>query len=187
MKINGNNIFLVPFADRHLHDSRYLEWLNDIEVTRYLGRDEYLKETMFADVEPYVHSIWENDRAHFFAVHKIDDDAFIGTAKVNFGDDLSKRTRSADIGIMIGDRSCWGKGIATESLSVVCRYAFDELNARKLTAGAMRDNVAMVKAFKRVGFSEEGCLRKRNLVADKYCDHILLGCFADELRQVGKQ
>ena len=186
MKLQGASVYLAPFTEGHLCDPSYLAWLNDMEVTRYIGRDEFLSETLLEDVEPYVRSVWDDARVHFFAVHKTDDDAFIGTVKVNFGDELGERTRTADIGVMIGDRSCWGKGAATDALSVVCEHAFGELQARKLTAGAMLDNVAMVKAFKKLGFCEEGRLRKRNLVGGEYCDHILFGCFQDELRRTGR-
>ena len=44
--------------------------------------------------------------------------------------------RSADeIGIMIGEKDCWGNGFATECIELVANYAFDVLNLHKLTAG----------------------------------------------------
>jgi RimJ/RimL family protein N-acetyltransferase len=46
----------------------------------------------------------------------------------------------------------------------------------------MAVNPAMLKVFTRLGFREEGVRRLQDRYEDGYCDHIYLGCFADEFR-----
>jgi len=46
-------------------------------------------------------------------------------------------------------------------------------------------NIAVVKAFQRIGFKIDGRLRDHLAVADKYCDHILMSCFEYELLRNG--
>jgi RimJ/RimL family protein N-acetyltransferase len=181
MRIEGRRVHLEPFAERHLHAPRYLAWLRDREVMRYIGRDEYFKPFEFSMVEDYVRSLWANPLCAFWAVHALDDGAFVGTFKTNYGDEAGRATRSTDIGIMIGDRSRWGRGYATDALAAGCAHAFDTLGARKLTAGANAANAGVLRAFRKIGFVEEGRLRRKLLVDDAYHDHVLLGCFADEL------
>ena len=48
---------------------------------------------------------------------------------------------------MIGDKSSWGKGYASEVINVISRYAFRSLNVNKLTAGAISPNIGVIKAF----------------------------------------
>jgi RimJ/RimL family protein N-acetyltransferase len=182
MRIEGRRVHLEPFAKSHLHDPRYLNWLRDREVMRYIGRDEYFKPFEFAMVEAYVKSLWENRFCSFWAVHARDDGAFVGTFKINYADEAGEAIRSADVGIMIGERARWGCGLATDTLVTGCGYAFDQLHARKLTAGANAANGGVIAAFTRIGFVEEGRLREKLLVDGKYHDHVLMGCFQHEFR-----
>lgn len=185
MKIEGARTYLVPFSERHLFDARYESWLRDRDVMKFVGRDEYFTSFPFSMVEAYVRSLWTNPHCSFWAVHA-SDDAFIGTFKRNFIDDVGRQTASADIGIMIGDRSRWGRGLATDALAAGCAYAFNEENVRKLTAGANASNAAVIAAFLKLGFREEGRLRQKLWLEDSYHDHVLLGCFASELVPPGK-
>lgn len=181
-RITGKHITLVPFDAGHLQDPAYLAWLNDIEVTRYLGRNEYLKPVGFETVREYVEALWQSPYCHFFAVLHKDGDVFIGTAKVNFISQSGLTHRIADVGIMIGRKDYWGKGLATDTLGTVSRHAFEVLGARKLSAGGIDRNIGVVKAFKNIGFVEEGRIRKSIFLSGEYLDHVLLGCFPDELK-----
>lgn len=177
----GKLTHLERFERRHLYDSNYYHWITDIDVVRYIGRDELLSGITFAEAEEYVQTLWNNENCAFLAVYQNETNAFVGTAKINFGSVRGRAHGLADIGIMIGDRKVWGKGLATDILRTVSRFAFDDLNARKLTAGAMSPNEAVVKAFLRIGYVEEGRLRRHLPNDGGYCDHVLLGCFRDEL------
>jgi ribosomal-protein-alanine N-acetyltransferase len=180
-RIDGRQVYLVPFGEEHLSDPRYYIWLSDIEVMRFIGREEYLRPIPFEDVRAYVEELWRSDYSSFFAIHYASTGVFIGTAKINFVNDAGMATRTADLGIMIGDKALWGKGVATDTLYALARYAFNTLAARKLTAGGLAANEAVLKAFRRIGFVEEGRIRGKCLVAGEYMDHVLLGCFCDEL------
>lgn len=182
MLIKGKYTSLIPFNESHLNAPRYYAWLSDLEVMKYIGRDEYLKPIRFEKVREYVEALWQSELCVFFALHYGEEDAFIGTVKVNYLNEAGVMTRTADIGIMIGDRDYWGRGVATDALFAVCHYAFTTLGARKLTAGAVAANGAVIRAFQKIGFAEEGRLRGKLLISGEYFDHVLLGCFKNELR-----
>jgi len=181
MIINGDLTYLVPFDESHLNNPDYFKWLTDIEVVKYIGRDEYLKPIRFEVVREYVEGLWKSDYCSFFAVCQSEEKKFIGTIKVNYVDVFGLMTRTADIGIMIGDRDYWGRGLATDAIFAICKYAFSVLGARKLTAGGVSANIGVIKAFMKVGFVKEGCLRKKLMISGNYFDHVLLGCFENEL------
>lgn len=181
MLMQGNFTHICAFDGAHLSDPRYYRWITDFEVVRYIGRDELLAGISFPEVEQYVQQLWDSPFCSFLAVYHTESNTFIGTAKVNFSSERGRRHGLADIGIMLGDRDYWGKGLATDVLRVVSNFAFDVLGARKLTAGAMAQNAAVVKAFLRIGYVEEGRLRRQDALDGGYCDHILLGCFKGDL------
>ena len=183
MMLCGQRTYAVNFEDSHLRDPRYFAWLRDLEVVKHIGRDELLRGITFPEVESYVAGLRRVGGCTFLAVYAAEERAFIGTAKINFLAESGIREGVADIGIMIGDRSFWGRGMATDILRSVSKYAFDELGARKLVAGAMSPNIAVIRAFENVGYVREGLLRSQFNVAGSHCDHVLLGCFNAELKR----
>jgi ribosomal-protein-alanine N-acetyltransferase len=181
MLIKGKRIYLEPFSSTHLYDPAYFRWLSDIEVVRYIGRDELLKGMPFVEAENYVNQLWVNKYCHFLAVHHLETGKFIGTAKINFINAKGREYGIADMGIMLGERSFWGQGLAKDILQAISIFAFDELKARKLSAGGYSSNEAVVKAFLRIGYKIDGSLRQQLAVDDGYCDHVLMSCFEQEL------
>ena len=68
IRIDGKNVSLVSFEERHLNNPRYFEWLTDFEVVRFIGRDEYLKPIQFEKVREYVEDLWQSRHCSFFAI-----------------------------------------------------------------------------------------------------------------------
>ena len=179
--LRGRQVYLVPFVEKHVEDPDYFKWLTDADVYRYIGRDEYFQQLELEELRRYAAEMWANPFVTFFAVYATDTDRFIGTAKVNFTHEHFRQSGIADLGIMIGERGYWGKGLSIDILRTISIHAFDDLGARKLTAGAFSLNVPVIKAFLRLGFKQDACLREQLAAADGYCDHILLSCFEHEL------
>ena len=181
--IKGQFTHMTRFERIHLENPKYYQWITDIDVVRYIGRNELLTGITFSEAERYVQELWDNKFCTFLAVYHTASNSFIGTAKINFINEQGRKNGIADIGIMIGERNYWGKGLASDILRTACRFAFEKMHARKLTAGAMSPNIAVIMAFKRIGFIEEGRLRQQLITPDcnSYCDHVLFGCFKGEL------
>lgn len=182
MKIDGKISYAVPFGKKHMHDPDYLKWLRDYEVMKTINRPEYLKPIPFKEVKKYCESVMNSKHDIFSAIYDKEDDAFIGTLRIK----LDPRAKNADIGILVGDRSRWGKGIATDIISAASAHLFTKMKMRKLTAGAMAVNAGMIRVFERLGFKREGILRKHDAFESKYCDHIYFGCFKNEFKNMKK-
>ena len=182
LRIEGRISHAVPFAKRHLHDPSYLAWVRDYEVVKTLNLTEYLTPVSFAQVKAYFDAMMASDRDLLLALYYTPNDAFIGTLKAGHIDGYAG---TADLGIMIGRRDYWGRGIATDAIWTFSRYLFEALGLRKLTAGAMATNPAMIRVFEKLGFRREGVLRRQDRLADEEIDHILFGCFPDELEAAG--
>jgi len=178
LEIDGVITRLVPFAPRHRDDPDYLAWLRDPEVVRTLNLPDYLAAPVPAEaVRAYCDRVMASDTDLFFAIEARDPKAFVGTLKLGA---VNALTRCADVGIMIGRRDLWGRGLATDAIAACCRWAFSAGGFRRLTAGAMAINPAMIRVFEGLGFRREGCFRLHDRIWDEYCDHIHLGCMAGE-------
>lgn len=174
----GRSLRLQPFGEGHLRNPVYLGWLRDRDVVRTLNLPEYyLRPVALEAVEAWCRRLWASGRDLLYAIEIQPEETFVGTVKLGGIDSYSG---TADVGIMLGRRDLWGRGIATDAIATLCADAFDRLGLRRLTAGAMANNPAMIRVFEKLGFQREGCLRGQDRLDDCYIDHIYLGCLREE-------
>ncbi|RMG15590.1 MAG: N-acetyltransferase, partial [Planctomycetota bacterium] len=65
---------------------------------------------------------------------------------------LSGDPRGRELGIAIGEPSCWGKGYGTETLRLVLDYAFRELEVHRVQLRVFETNPRARAAYLKVGF-----------------------------------
>ena len=183
--IMGSAVSIKSFNYEKIYSEEYLRWLRDPEVLVTLNLTSYLEKPIdVGEVEQYCHALIESESNIFCAVHERHTDLFVGTCKIG---GINEFSGIADIGIMIGEKRFWGKGIGSETVSLLSNYAFNELNLRKLTGGAMSSNKPMLNIFARLGFVEEGVRRKQDRFGSTFVDHVLFGCFRDEFKPLLKR
>jgi ribosomal-protein-alanine N-acetyltransferase len=100
-----------------------------------------------------------------------DDTRVIGTLSLFHFHEQNDR---AEIGYALG-RADWGKGYMNEALTALIKFAFGEMDLRRLEADTDPRNAASIRALERLGFLREGLLRERWVVAGEVCDTVLLG------------
>jgi ribosomal-protein-alanine N-acetyltransferase len=142
-RIATDRLTLEPFAPNMVSE-RYVSWLNDPDVVRYSEQRHrrHTHETCLAFVQGIDH-----ERAHMWA---ISNGRHIGNITAHR--DVPNRT--ADVGILLGERDEWGKGYGYEAWTAVCNWLLAS-GARMVTAGTMEANRAMVRIFQRSGMTIE--------------------------------
>lgn len=88
--------------------------------------------------------------------------------------DFDPRNRRAGIGILIARREDRMKGFASEALSLLIEYAFQNLHLHQLYCNVPEDNTASVKLFKQFDFTEAGVKRDWIFHENRWMDVILL-------------
>jgi RimJ/RimL family protein N-acetyltransferase len=167
--IEGENIYLRELEMRDANQT-YCDWLNDPEVNQYL--ESRFEEWSVEKLRNYVGEIRGNPDYLFLAIILKNGDKHVGNIKIG---PINRIHKFADVGIIIGEKSLWGKGFATETIRLAADYAFNTLGLHKLTAGAYANNKGSIKAFENAGFSREGIREKHCLCDGDYVDSILLG------------
>jgi RimJ/RimL family protein N-acetyltransferase len=75
-----------------------------------------------------------------------------------------------------------GKGFATRAFSRVLEYYFNELRYQKCSVYIYEFNEASLRFHKKLGFEEEGRLRREYYTDGKYYDSLNFGLFAEAFR-----
>lgn len=123
----------------------------------------------------------QSQRIAFFSVDTLGEAAqpkgVIGFCRIV---DIDWMSRHAELGIMIGDAGLRGRGVGTEATALLCRYAFDDLNLERLWLRVEAGNQAAQRLYSRLGFLEEGRLRRQAYVGGDYRDVILMGLLREE-------
>jgi [ribosomal protein S5]-alanine N-acetyltransferase len=167
--LRGERLTLKSLSATHASD-RYLSWMHDARVTAYL-------ETRFSppkttdDLERFIADC--NTSTHSLLLGIFVGEEHIGNIKLG---PIDRNHAVGDIGILIGEPSSWGKGYASEAISLLRDHAFAQLGLAKLTAGCYAVNEGSTRAFLRAGFVEEGRRISQWQAGDTRVDGVLLGC-----------
>lgn len=167
--IVGEKLYLREVRISDVNEN-YYRWMNDPEVTQYLESRFYPNS-----IEKLIEYVKEKIGDHnniFLAIVLKENDQHIGNIKLG---PINWIHRRGDIGIIIGDKSCWGNGCASEAIGLLAHYAFKTFNLHKLTAGCYSCNLGALKAFQKRGFEIEGTRKEHCFCKGRYVDVIQLG------------
>lgn len=149
----------------------YLSWLCDPEINRYL-EIRFMPSQTIAQLRDFINKIADSSDSLLFGIFLHQGDRHIGNIKLG---PVDWNHRTADIGLLIGDREQWGKGFATAAIALISHYAFHDLKLVKLTAGCYAENRGSINAFLKAGFTQEGIRVLQWKMEDRRQDGILLG------------
>lgn len=167
--IEGDCIYLRNVRMNDVTE-KYYQWLNCPETNQYL-ESRYTPQSL-ESISNYIKTMNSKEDEPFFAICWKNNQKHIGNIKLGPVNWIHKR---ADIGLLIGEKKYWRRGVATEAIRLVGNYAFKNLNLNKLTAGCHVKNIGSVRAFQKAGFTIEGERKKHSFVDGEYLDTVLLG------------
>ncbi len=73
---------------------------------------------------------------------------------------IDRQAGSAELGIIIGERDCWGQGYGRAAVRALVAFAFGELGLRKIILYTYPENTRARRAFQAAGFQEAGVRRR---------------------------
>jgi len=121
-----------------------------------------------ADARQWLHLTrqgFEQQRAYAFALELRATGEFIG----GMGLTLVPRCHRAEAGYWLG-QPYWGRGLATEALSALLRFGFEELKLNKIHATHHADNPASGRVMLKNGMVKEGELAQHARRDGRYHD-----------------
>ncbi len=130
-------------------------WKNDEEL-QLMSSDSFVPESFDrteARVARWIASA-PDDIIHF-AIRPLDAESMIGFCHLA---QIDRDSQSCKVGIVLGERRLWGKGLGAEALSLLVGHAFEQQLTR-VAAEVYASNVRSIRMLERVGFKREGVRR----------------------------
>lgn len=148
----------------------YLAWLGDEAVNRYL-------ETRFSPqsldgIRAFVRRQREDAWSFLFGIFMIEGRRHVGNIKIG---PIQPIHSHGDVSYFLGDRSAWGKGVATRAVKLITKLAFERLEIHRCQAGTYATNVASARVLERAGYRFEGSFAAQLRGADGWEDHLWYG------------
>lgn len=174
--IIGKKVYLRGLEHSDL-DGPYFQWLNDPEVTKYMvtGRFPNTKEKM----EQFYSSVANSSNNVMLAIIEKKSDRHIGNIKLGPIDWIHQ---TAPLGIMIGDKTSWGKGYGTDATRICVKHAFDKLNLNRVYLGVLAIHKSAIKVYEKIGFKVEGCQRQHFYLDGQYYDALIMGILREDFK-----
>jgi len=162
---------LRPLKEEDVNEE-YLSWFRDKEVTKYLGVDG---DSLTVDiVKDYIKKGLDTKSYFMYAICLEENGKHIGNLKIG---PIDYKHAYSDLITVIGDRTQWGKDLASEAIQLGIKLAFEKYNMRKLSAGIISGNIGSIKAYTKAGFIIEGTLKDQYVIDNEYQNRVLVGCF----------
>jgi len=154
-------------------DSIY-KWFADTEFLKYY--DYYPPNPLDkSDVDKMFKYYEESGKSKVFAVRK--ESTIIGVAGF---DDIIKENQVATLFIGLGSENERGKGYGTETMRLLLKYGFENLNFHRIQLNVLEFNDKAIALYEKCGFKKEGIFREFVLRDGKRYNLLLYGLLKSE-------
>jgi len=167
--LEGDLIVLKPFTFDDI-TLEYVGWLNDPDVVRF--SNQRFRQHSRQSCQTYLDS-FTGSANRFLKIVRRRDGLMVGTMTAY----VSLHHRTVDMGIMVGCRSVWGHGIGQDAWNTLLYWLLEQEFVRKVTAGTMRCNVAMVHIMERSAMTLEAVRPQQELLNGEAQDIVYYGKF----------
>ncbi|MBN1765536.1 MAG: GNAT family N-acetyltransferase [Sedimentisphaerales bacterium] len=169
--ITGKKIQLRRMAEGDLVDK--VRWFNNSQVNKSLILHEPIN---LEDTIMWFKSA-KNDPSRRDWIIESRSGLSLGVVGLN---NINIVNKSACFYIVIGEPDYWGKGIGTAAARLLIKWAFDTLGLAKVWSTARKTNLSSICLMKKVGFLEEGLLRREECIKGEFLDVVRMGLLQEE-------
>ncbi|MFZ1109818.1 MAG: GNAT family protein [Rhodomicrobium sp.] len=144
-------------------------WLNTVSLMHLNGHYMPVSQRSF---DEWYGAIGKDSSRVVFSIRKQGDLALLGYIQLT---DIHPVFRSAVVGVTIGDPANRGKGYGQEALRLCIAFSWNDLNLQRLSLMIAGSNELAMRAYKKVGFEQEGVFKRAIFANGVYMDSTIMG------------
>ena len=162
-------------APEREHIPSLVRWLNQPEVYENIMR---IRPLGAIEEEEFLANAHKRPEDLMFVI-SLNGGAPIGCCGMH---KIHAANRSAELGIIVGEREYWNRGFGGEAMNLLCRYGFQILNLNRLGLSVYEYNRRAIRCYEKVGFRQEGVVREGRFWEGRYWNIHQMGILAAEWR-----
>lgn len=167
--LQGKHIRLRPIERADI--PTFIKWINDADVIENL---EIWNPMSHADEERW----FENMLSTPLICHPLGIEVKTSSGWKLIGNvafqQVDAHNQSAEIGIVIGEKSHWDKGFGSEAMRVMVKHGFDDAGLNRIFLRVFESNPRGIHCYENAGFVKEGTLRQAAWKNGKFLDiHVM--------------
>lgn len=171
--IEGERIALGPIRRKDI--PTFVRWMNDFTVTGMLAVQPR-PMTLEQETAWYERAALD-EASRTFGIYERATGRAIGNCGLH---DLEFRHRRCEVGILIGDAECRGKGYGTEAMRLLLDYAFTALGMHSVMLWVYEYNIAARRCYEKIRFRAAGRRREARWFNGRYWDKIMMDILESE-------
>jgi RimJ/RimL family protein N-acetyltransferase len=169
--ITGERIILRAWQKADLET--FTRWFDDPEVTIYLGNA--YPALSYEEEERFYEST--SQQKHRYCIVTKDEGVLIGNCAIH---GIDTKNRSAEMGIVIGEKAYWNKGYGREALTLLMEIGFEGLGLNRMWLQHVDFNERGHRCYLAAGLTEEGRARQANFVKGAFHDDVIMSILSEE-------
>jgi RimJ/RimL family protein N-acetyltransferase len=151
-------------------------WNRDSDMARYVDRVWFPASREHQRRWAVRTSLQEPDADEFLWAIEDSSGQLVGSINTHHCD---RRTGTFEYGVAVRSEH-QRKGYASEAITLVLRYLFDELRYQKVSVRIHSENLPSIRLHERLGFQLEGRLRRMAYGQGRYADELVFGLTIEE-------
>ena len=170
----GEKVLLRPLQEEDA-SGRYPSWLNDADVS--FGNSHHVYPYTRQQAVDFIRSLSGQKSAIVLAIVEKLSMQHVGNISLQ---SINYTTRCAELAVLLGEKSCWGKGFGTEASHLLVTHGFLSVNLHRIELGTPSFNIGMQKIAVALGMKQEGVKREAFFKNGGYHDIFSYGILRSE-------
>ncbi|HPF88286.1 MAG TPA: GNAT family protein [Candidatus Limiplasma sp.] len=173
--MQGKLVTLSPLEQEDLEPLR--QWRNNPEFRKYFR--EYREINKDMQLKWYQQKVLGDPSTMMFGIHDAASGELLGCCGLCY---INWVHRNADLSLYIGWQNAYidTEGYAEESCRLLFTYGFQELGLEKIWTEIYEFDEPKYQLYQKLGFQQDGLLRKQYLYNGKYWDSRMLSLLREE-------
>jgi len=155
----------------------FVRWFNDPEVRRNLKIVQPL--SMGQEEKWYADILTTPVEEHPLCIEVKQGENWVFVGNLGFLH-INQHDRSAEVGILIGEKQFWNKGYGAEAMRLIVGHGFENLNLNRIYLHVYETNPRGKHSYEKAGFSVDGRLRQARFLEGKYVDVFIMSILNSE-------
>jgi RimJ/RimL family protein N-acetyltransferase len=178
--LRGEKVWLRPVEERDL--PAIVAGINDSEVGGLAGYKAPMSVEQTKDWLQHNNERVRKGEGFFYTVCELGDDRFIGTVWLK---EVNYWHGSAELAIFM-DRDHIGQGFGTDAQRILLDFAFTAVGMARVWLSVYAANKRAIRSYEKLGFRQEGLMRKSWRGPRGLEDSLLMAILAEEWQEAAQ-